>query len=84
MRLIRSMAAAGIAGSALLVGGLGISMISAPSALAASTPGVTALEYGSANVSNPTAVEYAAPARVSNPTAVEYAAHVSGVTALEY
>ncbi|HXW46372.1 MAG TPA: hypothetical protein VEL03_16410 [Streptosporangiaceae bacterium] len=75
MMIIRSIAVAGLVGSALLVSGIGAVSASGVTA-------VTAIEYG-VRVSNPTAVEYAGTHQ-SNVTAIEYGGHQSNVTAIEY
>jgi len=75
MRFIRSIAAAGLVGGALLVSGVG--------ALGASgTTAVTAIEYG-VRAPDPTAIEYAGHLQ-PGVTAIEYGAHHAGVTAIEY
>ncbi len=76
MRIMRSIAAAGLVGSALLVSG--ISAVSASGTTAA-----TAIEYG-ARVSNPTAVEYGGAHLQPGVTAIEYGGHQADVTAIEY
>ena len=75
MTIIRSIAAAGLVGSALLVSGIG--------AMSASgTAAATAVEYG-ARVPNPTAVKYGTHVQ-PGVTAIEYGGHQADVTAIEY
>jgi hypothetical protein len=76
MRIIRSIAAAGLVGSALLVSGIGVVSVSG-------TGAVTAIEYG-IRVKNPTAVEYAGARSQPGVTAIEYGGQHANVTAIEY
>lgn len=73
MKIVRSLTAAGLTGSALLVGGISLAgLATAPAAMAAprmspaaniveygaQRPGVTAIEYGTARGPGATVIEY--------------------------